>query len=105
MGCESPPEFSGACGTGACCDIRSAACRQYLWRSPTLESSGVAGFHGALFPECQKISAFTRLFVDDTRPGNGRHGMAGEISLSIHQSPGCVRACAVLLLRCALAFG
>src|SRR4029077_2040797 len=25
---------------------------------------------------------FTRLFVDDTRSGNGRHGVAGKISLS-----------------------
>jgi uncharacterized membrane protein len=52
-----------------------------------------------------KISALTRLFVDDTRPGNGRHGVAGTISLSFHRPADYFRACAVLLLWGALAFG
>src|ERR1700688_4853596 len=105
MGCASPAEFSGAYGTGACCGIRCGARRQYLWRSPTLESSSVASFHGALFSQCHKISALARLFVDDTRSGNGRHGLPGEISFSFHQSADCFRACAVLLLWGALASG
>jgi len=55
--------------------------------------------------KCHKIPAFTRLFVDDTRSGHGRHGLAGKLSLSFHQSSDCFRACAVLLLRGTLAFG
>jgi len=51
--------------------------------------------NGQLIPTsrwCHKISAFTQLFVDDTRSDNGRHGVAGEISLRVasESTPGAV---------------
>src|SRR5262249_15450764 len=100
-----PTDLSDAYGIRPYGSIRCVAHAQYLWRSPTLGSSNVDSFHDALFPQCHEISPVIGFLVDDTWPGNGRHGVAGKISLSIHQSADCFRACAVLLLRGALVLG
>src|SRR5580698_347200 len=66
-----------------------------------MELPRVATVHDALFPEHDEVSALPRLSGDDSRPGVGRDGMAGDLPLSFHQSADCLRSRSVLLLRCA----